>query len=270
MLGRRPLPANDDGRLLIAGNWKMNKTYTQAVNLAQEISDRARREWASVADVVLIPPFTALRGVSNVIAFDRSFLRVGAQDCSPHQQGAFTGQISVDMLTDLDCAYCIVGHSERRGLLGETDADVAAKAAALEEAGVTPIVCVGEDREVYDRGATVEHVVAQVAGSLGGVDVSTGGIAVAYEPIWAIGTGMVAAPDHAQRVARAIRERLASMYGDQQARRARVLYGGSVKPGNVAAFIACPDIDGALVGGASLKADDFCSIVTNACDAARA
>ncbi len=258
-------------RLIVAGNWKMNETYREAVDLAQGVCDRLSREWREDADVVLCPPFTALRGVSNVIAFDHSaWCQVGAQDVSFEGDGAFTGQISARMIADLDCLWCIVGHSERRGLLGETDADVARKAAALQAAGITPIVCVGEGRDVYEAGQTVDHVTAQVAGSLAGLEVGQAGLVLAYEPIWAIGTGLVPSPEHAQRVANAIRACVAQTLGEDVAQAARVLYGGSVKPGNVAAFVSCPDVDGVLVGGAALDADDFVAIVCRAVEARRA
>lgn len=262
----RGTTAAGDRKLLIAGNWKMNTTYKGAVTLAQQVSDLARGSWRDRADVVMCPPFTALRGVSNVLNFDRSFIATGAQDCSAHPQGARTGQVSVDMLTDLDVRYCIVGHSERRSELGEDDALVASKARALEEAGVTPIVCVGEDLSCYEAGGTLDRVVSQVAGSLAGLT-GEAGLAVAYEPVWAIGTGKVASPEHAQSVARAVREKVAGMLGERAASQLRVLYGGSVRPGNVAAFVGCADIDGVLVGGASLDADDFCAIVENAVEA---
>lgn len=241
----------------------MNTTYEKAVNLAQQVSNLVHKSWSAQTDVVMCPPFTALRGVSNVLDFDHSFIATGAQDCSPHSQGAYTGQVSVDMLTDLDVKYCIVGHSERRGELGEDDALVASKARALEAAGVTPIVCVGEDASVYEAGNTLDHVVSQVEGSLAGLTGSAG-LAVAYEPIWAIGTGKVASPEHAQEVAHALRQKVASLLGQKVSDELRVLYGGSVRPANVAAFVTCPDIDGVLVGGASLDAESFCALIENA------
>ncbi|MBM6999519.1 triose-phosphate isomerase [bacterium] len=251
---------------IIAGNWKMHKTYAEAVSLTQGIIDRLPKDATRRADVVLCPPFTALRGVSNAIAFDHARIKVGAQDCSAEPEGAYTGQVSVAMIADLDAAYAIVGHSERRGLLGETSADVAAKARALCAAGLTPIVCVGESREVYEAGDTIDFVVDEVAASLAGVrvDADAAGLCVAYEPIWAIGTGLVPSPEHAQRVAAAIRAQVGATCGAQVAERARVLYGGSVKPGNVAAFMVQQDVDGALVGGASLDADTFVRLVLSA------
>lgn len=249
---------------LIAANWKMHETYSEGVKLAQGVVDRLERAWRRRCDVVMCPPFTVLRGVSNVIAFDKSWAQVGAQDCYWEPDGAFTGEISIAMLKDLDCAFCIVGHSERRAHFGETDEVVARKVAALLAQGVTPIVCVGEPREVYDAGDTVEHVVAQVRGALTGEAVQLVGpmgLVVAYEPVWAIGSGQVPTPEHAQQVAAAIRGTLAELVGAPAAQASRVLYGGSVKAGNVAAFTGQPDVDGALVGGASLDAASFVDIV---------
>ena len=251
------MPANPARRPLIAGNWKMNKTYGGAVSLTQDLVDRVERSWKQSADILVCPPYTALRGVSNVIAFDHSFVAVGAQDCSWHEDGAFTGQISISMLKDLDCTYCIVGHSERRTLLGETSEEVARKVCALAAAGVTPIVCVGEDRATYDAGDTVAYVTGQVRDSLAGYEPSSCGLVVAYEPIWAIGSGLVPSPEHAQAVAQAIREEVAALFGDKVARELRVLYGGSVRPANASQFTSGADVDGVLVGGASLDATSF-------------
>lgn len=254
-------------RPLVAANWKMNKTYSQGVNLAQGVCDRLERSWRTKVDVVMCPPFTVLRGVSNVIAFDRSFAQVGAQDCYWEPAGAFTGAISVEMLADLDCAWCIVGHSERRSLFGETSEQVARKVSALLAGKVTPIVCVGEPRDVYDAGDTCAYVVEQLLASLEGVPAPQGEVVVAYEPVWAIGSGLVATPEHAQVVASAIREAIARRFGEQAAQRDRVLYGGSVKPGNVGMFTSCPDVDGVLVGGASLDAESFCDLIKKVVDA---
>ncbi len=252
---------------LVVGNWKMNGTYSDAVKLAQQVVDRLERGWRDRVEVVMCPPFTALRGVSNVIAFDKSYAKVGAQDCHTEDKGAFTGEVSPAMLADLDCAWCIVGHSERRSLFGETDADVAAKCTALARNGVSPIVCVGEPAEVYDAGGTVAYVADQVRRSLGGATLTGVDLAVAYEPVWSIGTGRVPAPDHVQAVAAAIRAAVAEVRCDKRAASARVLYGGSVKPGNAAAFAACPDVDGVLVGGDSLDAEAFVAIVERVMDA---
>lgn len=252
---------------IVAGNWKLHMTYGEAVTLSQRIVDRLERAWKSEVEVVMCPPFTALRGVSNVVAFDGSYAKVGAQDCYWEREGAFTGEVSPAMLADLDCAWCIVGHSERRHLFGETSGDVARKAAALQEAGIAPILCVGEDLDVYDRGETVQFVRAQLAESIAGLPAPSGDFAVAYEPVWAIGSGMVPAPEHAQEVAAAVRAQLAEAWGVEAASGVRILYGGSVKPGNVAAFVGCADVDGVLVGGASLDADSFVDLVRTVVDA---
>ena len=258
-------PVGGQSRLpLIAANWKMHETYSEGVKLAQGVVDRLERSWRRHCDVVMCPPFTVLRGVSNVIAFDKSWAQVGAQDCHWEAEGAYTGEVSIPMLKDLDCTFCIVGHSERRAYFGETDEVVARKTAALLAKGVTPIVCVGEPREVYEAGATVDHVVAQVRGALAGDAsqlVGPSGLVIAYEPVWAIGSGQVPTPEHAQQVAAAIREELARLVGPAAAKASRVLYGGSVKAGNVAAFTSQPDVDGALVGGASLDAESFVDII---------
>lgn len=246
---------------LVAGNWKMHKTYAEAVTLAQQVCDGLERRWKAGVEVLMCPPFTALRGVSNVIAFDHAWAKVGAQDCCWEGSGAFTGAVSVPMLADLDCAYCVVGHSERRTIFGEPDEVVARKAAACAAGGVCPIVCVGEDRAVYEAGQTVGFVRAQAAASLAGVDAARTGLVVAYEPLWAIGSGLTPTPEHAQQVAAAVREVVASCGCGVGADEVRVLYGGSVRAGNVAAFTACPDVDGVLVGGASLEATGFVDIV---------
>lgn len=252
---------------LVVGNWKMNMTYGDAVKLAQGVVDRLSRSWKDRVGVVMCPPFTALRGVSNVIAFDKSYAQVGAQNCSTEEGGAFTGQISAAMLADLDCTWCIVGHSERRTLCGETDAEVAAKCTVLAKNGIAPIVCVGEPIEVYEAGETIDYVSAQVRASLAGANLDGVDLAVAYEPIWAIGSGQIPAPEHVQAVAEAIRAAVAEVRCDKRAASTRILYGGSVKPGNAAAFVGCPDIDGVLVGGDSLDAQKFVDIVERVMDA---
>ena len=261
----RPAARGGEGRTpLVVGNWKMNGTYAEGVKLAQLVVDGCRRSWKDAVDVVLCPPFTALRGVSNVIAFDHSWVQVGAQNCYPAEAGSYTGEVSPAMLADLDCAWCVVGHSERRSLLGETDADVARKCAALAGAGVAPLVCVGEPVEVYDAGDTLGFVSAQVKAALDGVDLGNVDLAVGYEPVWAIGSGRVPAPEEVQDVARAVRAAVAQACGDGRAARTRVLYGGSVRAANAPAFLEGEDVDGLLVGGASLKAPEFLEIVGGA------
>jgi len=247
---------------LVAGNWKMNMTYGAAVQLSQQVVDRLPKAWKAEVDVLMCPPFTALRGVSNVIAFDKAWAMVGAQNCSEQDGGAYTGEISPVMLRDLDCDWCIVGHSERRSMYGETSELVAQKCTALARNGIAPIVCVGEPVEVYDAGQTIEYVSEQTRASLRDADL-TGApdLAVAYEPVWAIGTGRVPTPEHVQQVAEAIRAAVAEVRCEKRAASTRILYGGSVKPGNAAAFAAMPDVDGVLVGGDSLNADSFVDIV---------
>lgn len=246
---------------LVAGNWKMNKTYGEAVQLAQLVSDRLNKAWKNDVEVVLCPPATALRGVSNVLAFDRSFAKVGGQDCSDQDGGAFTGDVSPVMLADLDCAWCIVGHSERRCGHGETDAQVAAKCTALARNAISPMVCVGEPLDVYEAGRTEAYVADQVRASLRDAVLTGVDLAVAYEPVWAIGSGMVPTPDQVQRVAQVIRSAVAEVRCDKRAASCRILYGGSVKAANAASFTALPDVDGVLVGGDSLDADKFVAIV---------
>ena len=260
-LGRAQSQPAAPRKLMVAGNWKMNKTYGAAVQLAQLIDDRLERAWKNDVEVVLCPPATALRGVSNVLAFDKSYAKVGGQDCSLADSGAYTGDVSAPMLADLDCAWCIVGHSERRLGHGETDEQVAAKAAALLRAGIAPMVCVGEPLDVYEADGTQAYVAGQVRGSLAGLDLAGRDFAVAYEPVWAIGSGKVPTPEHVQGVAAQIRATVAEVAGQACARRCQVLYGGSVKAGNAAFFTACDDVDGVLVGGDSLDADKFIDIV---------
>lgn len=254
-------------RPLIAGNWKMNTTYAEAVSLAQKIVNEETRAWDPV-DVVLIPPFVSLRGVSNVIAFDDSRLLVGAQDVSPFDDGAVTGEISVRMITDLDCKYGLVGHSERRGIIGETDTLVNQKLHALLAGGLTPILCVGEPADVHEAGETIPYVTAQVRTGLEGVPAGRmDEVVIAYEPIWAIGTGAVATPDHAAEVARAIRGTVAELSNEVVTEELRILYGGSVKPGNATLFVEAEGIDGMLIGGASLDANAFVAIIDSVLEA---
>lgn len=250
---------------LMAGNWKMNKTIGEAVVLAQDISNNYDDRWADDVDVVVCPPFPDLKPVKTVFEFDRAPVAVGAQNVYWEESGAYTGEVSVPMIKEAGCDWCIIGHSERRGLFGETNEGVNKKAQALLAAGINPIVCVGESLEVRDEGTTLEFVCAQVRAAFAGIDAALAAKAVvAYEPIWAIGTGRTATPEQAQEVCAAIRATLAEMYGDAVAQEMRVLYGGSMNPGNVDLLIAEQDIDGGLIGGAALKADSFVQLV-NAC-----
>ncbi|WP_068250785.1 triose-phosphate isomerase [Janibacter corallicola] len=248
---------------LMAGNWKMNLDHLQGTHLVQKLDwtlEDARHDHSEV-EVVVLPPFTDLRSVQTLVEGDRLPLRYGAQDLSPEDSGARTGDISGAFLAKLGCTYVVVGHSERRDGHGETDEVVAAKAAAAFRHGLVPIVCVGEGLEVRQAGEHVAHVTAQVTGSLEGITAEQAeSVVIAYEPVWAIGTGEVATPEDAQEVCRAIREQLVSLYSQETADRVRVLYGGSVKSGNVANVMAGEDVDGALVGGASLQAEEFAAI----------
>jgi triosephosphate isomerase (TIM) len=255
------MASRSSGRIpLMAGNWKMNLNHAEAVVLVQKLAwiltdkkhDFARTE------VVVLPPFTDLRSVQTVVDGDRLAVKYGAQDVSEHESGAYTGEISAGMLARLGCSYVVVGHSERREYHHETDQQVNAKARAALSAGMTPIVCVGEGLDVRKAGAHVSHCVSQVDGSLSGfTPTEIASMVVAYEPVWAIGTGEVATPDDAQEVCAAVRERLRETAGDEAADACRILYGGSVKAGNIAGIMAQPDVDGALVGGASLQAEEF-------------
>jgi len=245
---------------LMAGNWKMNLNHQEAVVLVQKLawtlSDK-RHDYGKV-EVAVIPPFTDIRSVQTVVDGDRLSIKYGAQDVSTHESGAYTGEISAGMLAKLGCSYVVVGHSERREYHAETDEVVNAKAKAALGAGITPIVCVGEGLEIRQSGTHVAFTVEQLDGSLAGLTAEqVAGLVVAYEPVWAIGTGEVATPDDAQEVCAAIRARIGEVHGDVTGDAVRVLYGGSVKAANIAGIMEKPDVDGALVGGASLQADEF-------------
>jgi triosephosphate isomerase len=270
MARRQPAAPREGRRPLIAGNWKMNLTHLEAIGLVQKVAFSLKPTELEEAEVVVLPPFTALRSVQTLITGDKLEIGYGAQDLSPHDSGAYTGDISGVMLAALACQYVTVGHSERRAIHGEDDALVAAKARAALRHGLVPIVCVGEGLEIRRAGEHVEHCTAQLDASLDGLtaeQVATagggaagGGVVIAYEPVWAIGTGEVATPEDAQEVCGALRERLAGRFGPETAATVRILYGGSVKAANTAGILAGPDVDGALVGGASLDADEFAQI----------
>lgn len=248
---------------LMAGNWKMNLDHLQGTHLVQKLDwtlRDAKHDFGAV-EVAVVPPFTDLRSVQTLVEGDRLALRYGAQDLSPEDSGAFTGDVSGAFLAKLGCSYAVVGHSERRAGHHESDEIVARKAVAAFRHGLVPIVCVGEGLEVRQAGEHVAHVVAQVEGSLAGVTPDQAKtVVVAYEPVWAIGTGEVATPEDAQEVCAAIRDALGSLYDTETAQAVRIIYGGSVKSGNVASIMAGTDVDGALVGGASLEAEEFASI----------
>lgn len=253
---------------LIAGNWKMNETVAEAVVLAQEISNQLEREWVKCVDVVVCPPFVDLKPALTVFQFDKVDVAVGAQNVYWEPSGAYTGEISVGMLREIGCRYCIVGHSERREYFGETNADVNKKVHALladRTQRIDPIICVGESLAVRDQGTYIEFVTSQVKAALAGVDAGVAAaIVIAYEPIWAIGTGRTATPEQAQEVCSAIRATLSEIYEPAIAAEIRVLYGGSMNDGNAEVLLAQPDIDGGLIGGASLKAQSFSAIVEEA------
>jgi triosephosphate isomerase len=238
----------------------MNLNHQEAVVLVQKLawtlSDK-RHDFNKV-EVVVVPPFTDLRSVQTLVDGDRLSIRYAAQDVSTHTAGAYTGEISAGMLAKLGCSYVVVGHSERRQFHSESDELVNAKAHAALSTGMTPIVCVGEGLEVRQAGEHVPFTLAQIDGSLAGFTAKqVAGLVVAYEPVWAIGTGEVATPDDAQEVCAAIRKRIGETHDDAAADGVRILYGGSVKAANVAGIMAQADVDGCLVGGASLEADEF-------------
>ncbi|PZE39548.1 triose-phosphate isomerase [Curtobacterium sp. MCPF17_031] len=245
---------------LIAGNWKMNLDHLQAIATVQKLAwtlKDARHDHADV-EVAVFPPFTDLRSVQTLISADKLPLAFGAQDLSQYDSGAYTGDVSGAFLAALDAKYVIVGHSERRTMHGETDEVVAAKTAAAVKHGLVPVVCVGETGEQREqRGAGVVPV-EQLQVVLGTVQPSE--IVVAYEPVWAIGSGQAATAEQAQDECAALRRGIAAAWGDQAAADTRVLYGGSVKSGNIAGFLREPDVDGALVGGASLDVQEFAAI----------
>ncbi len=246
---------------LIAGNWKMNLNHLEAIGLTQKIAFSLADAVYAGVDVVVLPPFIDLRSVQTLIDGDRLLLGYGGQDLSPFDSGAYTGDVSGPMLSKLGCGFVLVGHSERRQYHGETDEDVNAKLKAAFRNGLTPILCVGEPLEIRQATGQVEHCSAQVTGALAGIPAEQAAtIVIAYEPIWAIGTGEVATPADAQEVCAAIRVQLGKLYSRDLGAGVRILYGGSVKGGNAAELLAEDDVDGALVGGASLDATEFAKI----------
>ena len=248
--------------LLIAGNWKMNNDVHAAAKLADELA-QALPEVPAGVEVLVCPPTIDITTVHDRIS--AAPIALGAQNVYWEAKGAYTGESSCDMLKSAGCTYCIIGHSERRDSFHETDEDETKKAKALVAAGIVPVFCCGEPEEVREAGTYVKHVTDQVKAGLAGLEISDAKqLVVAYEPIWAIGTGKTATADDAQEVCGAIRETLAEVFGKETADQIRVLYGGSAKPGNIAELVAKPDVDGALVGGASLKAEDFSAMVVKA------
>jgi triosephosphate isomerase len=247
---------------LIVGNWKMNATHLEAIQMVQKLSYRLELEDHARVDVVVAPPFTSLRSAQTVIEADHLRILLGAQNCHWEESGAFTGEISAPMLAKLSVSHVIVGHSERRQGLGETDEMVSLKARAVVAAGMRPIVCVGETLEQREAGEAESFVVSQVQGSLAKLDgESVAEASIAYEPIWAIGTGRNALPDDAGLMADIIRQTVADRISSSAGDGVRILYGGSVNAGNIKDFMAKSNVDGALVGGASLDPDGFAAIV---------
>jgi triosephosphate isomerase (TIM) len=245
-------------RPLVAGNWKLYKTLAESRALSAALKAAVGPD--SVAEVVVAPVYTALSTVADELA--GSPIALAAQDVYPEPEGAFTGAVSAPLLADVGCSYCIVGHSERRQLFGETDASVHRKLEALLERGIRPILCVGETLEHRESGSTFDVVLGQLDRGLGDISAERlTTLVVAYEPVWAIGTGKNASPSDAQEVHARIRARIAETKGRALAEGLRILYGGSVKPDNAKDLLAQPDVDGALVGGASLKAETFLPIV---------
>ncbi|TDE38616.1 triose-phosphate isomerase [Actinomadura sp. 6K520] len=245
----------------MAGNWKMNNNHFDAIKLVQKMAFALKDADHDAVDIAVLPPFTAIRSVQTLVDADKLGIQYGAQDVSQHASGAYTGEISAAMLAKLGCTYVAVGHSERRQYHAEDDAVVNAKARAALGADITPILCVGEGLDVRKAGEHVAHVLAQLDGGLEKIPADQARrTVIAYEPVWAIGTGEVATPQDAQEVCGAIRTRLAELYDGGLADQARILYGGSVKSGNVAKLMAQEDVDGALVGGASLDPGEFVKI----------
>jgi triosephosphate isomerase len=253
--GRKPL---------ISGNWKMHHNHFEALQLVQKLSYLITAEDHEAVEVSVHPPFTDLRTVQTYFMSEKEPIPIalGAQHCHFEEQGAFTGEVSPGMLAKLDVRYVIAGHSERRELFGETDEMVNQKVRAILKAGMTPILCCGETLEEREAGGTEDKVRGQVEAGLAGVKADqVAGLVIAYEPIWAIGTGRTASSEDAQAVCKLVREVVAQVAGADAASTVRIQYGGSVKPTNAAELMSQPDIDGALVGGASLEAEDFARIV---------
>jgi triosephosphate isomerase (TIM) len=249
-------------RPIMAGNWKMNLNHFEAILLVQKLAASLNEQQLTDVEAVVLPPFTDLRSVQTAVDGDKVPIRYGAQDLSPHKGGAYTGDISGAMLAKLGCSYVVIGHSERREYHHEDDALVNAKVKAALANELTPILCVGEGLEIREAGGQVPHCCSQLDGALDGIKAEqVKNIVIAYEPVWAIGTGKTATPDDAQEVCGAIRARLAEKFGAETADAVRIQYGGSVKAANIAAIMAQPDVDGALIGGASLDAEEFASIV---------
>jgi triosephosphate isomerase len=247
---------------LISGNWKMNLNHFEAIQTVQKLAYLLTKDDFAAVDVSIHPPFTDIRSIQTILDADEMKLSLGAQHCHWEDKGAFTGEVSPVFLSKLAVEYVIVGHSERRELFGETDDQVAKKISSILKHSMTPIVCVGETLEERQQGRTAEKVLGQVRAALAGRSADVvAGLVFAYEPIWAIGTGMTASAGDAQAVIGAIRAEVLSLLGAKAAQGVRIQYGGSVKASNIAEIMAQPDVDGALVGGASLEPAEFARIV---------
>jgi triosephosphate isomerase len=245
-------------QVFIAGNWKMNLNHLEAIALVQKIAFSLPEKYFAKVEVAVLPPFVDIRSIQTLVDGDKLKLKYGAQDVSRYDSGAYTGEISAPMLAKLGCSYVTVGHSERREYHEETDELVGSKVKAALKHEISPILCIGEKLDVREAGNAVEHTTDQLIAGLKGLKTElVSKVTVAYEPVWAIGTGRVATPADAQEVCGAIRAKLAEKYGQETAETVRILYGGSVKSGNISELVKQDDIDGALVGGASLDAEEF-------------
>ena len=252
MIARKPL---------MAGNWKMNLNHLEAIGLVQKLAFSFTNEDFDAVDVAVIPPFTDIRSIQTLVDGDGLKIKYGAQDISAHDSGAFTGEISGPMLAKLGCDFAVIGHSERRQYHSESDELVNQKTKAAIKHSLIPIVCVGEALDIRKAGTQVAYTIEQVKGSLAGLTADQiSELVIAYEPVWAIGTGEVATPEDAQEVCGAIREWVNEFHGDNAAQKVRILYGGSVKASNIASIMTQSDVDGALIGGASLDTDEFVAI----------
>ncbi|GAA3431116.1 triose-phosphate isomerase [Kutzneria kofuensis] len=246
---------------LIAGNWKMNLNHLEAIALTQKIAFSLPEKYFAKVEVAVLPPFISIRSVQTLVDGDKLLIKYGAQDLSPHDSGAYTGDVSGAQLAKLGCTYVVVGHSERREYHHEDDELVNRKVKAALKHGLTPILCVGEKLEVREVNGHLAHCNTQLIAGLKGLKAEQAAkVVIAYEPVWAIGTGKVATPSDAQEVCASIRSTLADKYGQEVADTVRVLYGGSVKSGSIADLVKQPDIDGGLVGGASLDGDEFAKL----------
>jgi triosephosphate isomerase (TIM) len=257
----RPSRAAGVRQPLMAGNWKMNENHLEAIALVQKLAFTLTDRDFDLVEAAVLPPFTALRSVQTLIEGDKLRISYGAQDLSPHESGAYTGDVSGSMLAKLGCEYVLAGHSERRQYHAETDELVNAKVQAALRWGLTPILCVGESLEVRQAGEHLQFCIGQLDRSLTGIPAAeVAAMVIAYEPVWAIGTGEVATPQDAQEMTATIRSWISEIHDAETGFSVRILYGGSVKPGNIAPIMAQPDVDGALVGGASLDAGQFAQI----------